>query len=244
MGRHLAGSCAFWRATARNVLLRTGSCESGCTGLNFQRMGITAFAPGIFDQPWDMNTALEWLTLGGNPLGCVPGVPDDVRLDIRRCPANCPANGAYYDAGAEACLACPDGTYAVGIGAAACDTPVPSTSITAIQIPLTTAAAAATPAPPAPACGGGARASVAHGASLCVPPELYPATNVSHCVVDKTWEDVMKLKGVLETGGLAELLVAGEYLGTGDPCRSHATASRPCLLRSLIESLSSSSSSE
>ena len=33
------------------------------------------------------------------------------------------------------------------------------------------------------------------------------------------------------------------YLGTGDPCRFHATASRPYLLRSLIKSLSSSSSS-
>ena len=28
------------------------------------------------------------------------------------------------------------------------------------------------------------------------------------------------------------------HLGTGDPCRSHATASRACLLRSLIKSLS------
>jgi len=33
------------------------------------------------------------------------------------------------------------------------------------------------------------------------------------------------------------------HLGTGDPCRSHATASQPCLLRSLIKSLSFSSSS-
>jgi hypothetical protein len=34
------------------------------------------------------------------------------------------------------------------------------------------------------------------------------------------------------------------HLGTGDPCRFHATASRPYLLRSLIKPLSSSSSSE
>jgi hypothetical protein len=33
------------------------------------------------------------------------------------------------------------------------------------------------------------------------------------------------------------------HLGTGDPCRSHATASRACLLRSLIKPLSSSPSS-
>jgi len=33
------------------------------------------------------------------------------------------------------------------------------------------------------------------------------------------------------------------HLGTGDPCRSHATASWACLLRSLIQPLSSSSSS-
>ena len=84
-----------------------------------------------------------------------------------------------------------------------------------VTAPTTTAAALTTPPPATPpagtACAGDARVFATHGTSLCVPPELYPAPNVSHCVFDTTWEDVRKLKGVLETGGLGDLLVADEW---------------------------------
>ena len=60
-------------------------------------------------------------------------------------------------------------------------------------------------------CDGDARVFSAGGTSLCVPPGLYPAANVSHCVFGQTWEDVRKLKGVVVTGGLGDLLVADEW---------------------------------
>ena len=42
---------------------------------------------------------------------------------------------------------------------------------------------------------------------------------------------------------LVQATAGQDHLGTGDPCRLHATASRACLLRSLIKLLFSSSSS-
>ena len=47
-----------------------------------------------------------------------------------------------------------------------------------------------------------------------MPPKLYklyPADNVSHCIFDKTWGDVGTLKGVLETGGMGDLMTPHEW---------------------------------
>ena len=46
-----------------------------------------------------------------------------------------------------------------------------------------------------------------------------------------------------ESRGLIQTIAGQVHLGTGDPCRFHATASWVCLLRSTIKLLSSSSSS-
>ena len=70
------------------------------------------------------------------------------------------------------------------------------------------------PSPPPPAvttCSGNSRAFEVHGTNLCVPQRIYPASNVSHCVFDKTWSDVNKLKQVMVTGGLGDLLVEDEW---------------------------------
>ena len=45
-----------------------------------------------------------------------------------------------------------------------------------------------------------------------------------------------------ESRGLIQTIAGQVHLGTGDPCRFHATASWVCLLRSTIKPLSSSSS--
>jgi hypothetical protein len=78
------------------------------------------------------------------------------------------------------------------------------------------------PPPSGTTCVGKARAFTVDGTSLCVPPELYPTSNVSHCVFDKSWKDVIKLKGVMETGGLGDLLVEDKWevwvCGAQMPC--------------------------
>ena len=61
---------------------------------------------------------------------------------------------------------------------------------------------------------------------LCVPNELYPAENVSKCVFDMTWEEVSKFKGVVETGGLGEMMKEYEWevwvCGVQLPCAYEA----------------------
>ena len=61
---------------------------------------------------------------------------------------------------------------------------------------------------------------------ICVPHELYPEENASTCVFDKTWQEVRELKGVMETGGLGDLLIEDEWeawvCGAQLPCAIQA----------------------
>jgi hypothetical protein len=61
---------------------------------------------------------------------------------------------------------------------------------------------------------------------ICVPNELYPAENVSNCVFDMTWREVSKFKGVVETGGLGEMMKKYEWevwvCGAQLPCAYEA----------------------
>jgi len=67
-----------------------------------------------------------------------------------------------------------------------------------------------TPAPSIICEGGTALFKVNH-IDLCVPEKFFPPENVSKCVFDKTWPEVNKLKGVMETGGLGDLMTAHEW---------------------------------
>jgi len=91
-----------------------------------------------------------------------------------------------------------------------------------------------------PPCGGGAPGSSQVARVLHVP------SREGHQAQRQGDRDVLSLRR--ERIGIPSLapMLSKVHLGTGDPCRSHATASRcrsrPCLLRSLSKSLSSSSS--
>ena len=141
--------------------------------------------------------ALEWGSTGKTP----------------RCPANCSINTFYYT-DMDVCLACPEGKYTWGVGAVYCsDIETSSWSSTALATTTPSPAATTTPSPPASIiiCEGDAKPFVINSISLCIPPKLYPASNVSRCVFGHTWEDVRELKGVMVTGGLGDLLVADEW---------------------------------
>jgi hypothetical protein len=80
-------------------------------------------------QTFQHNAALEELEIWDNPLGCVPGVPEDVVIDkaainygareTPRCPSDC-TTATYYDDSTDACFPCGAGTFAVGVGAVTC----------------------------------------------------------------------------------------------------------------------------
>jgi len=61
---------------------------------------------------------------------------------------------------------------------------------------------------------------------LCVPNRFFPADNSSKCVFDKTWREVNEFKGVIETGGLGDLMIEGEWeawvCGAQLPCAIQA----------------------
>ena len=44
-----------------------------------------------------------------------------------------------------------------------------------------------------------------------MPPKLYPAENVSHCVFDKTWEDNQANRYIFQTGGLGRKMRGDEW---------------------------------
>ena len=70
-----------------------------------------------------------------------------------------------------------------------------------------------TPSPPSTIiiCEGDTKLFTINGIDLCVPSKLYPTQNVSHCIFDKTWEDVRKLNGVLVTGGMGDFMTPYEW---------------------------------
>ena len=104
------GSCVFWRTAATNVLVRTGSCESDCSYLYLNDKAIAAVAPGVFANL----TGLVDLNIYDNALGCVPGVPDTVQIDLfsspptPRCPANCTV-GTFFVEPDNTCPTAGDG---------------------------------------------------------------------------------------------------------------------------------------
>ena len=68
------------------------------------------------------NIKLEALAMGPNPLGCVVRPASVIHFGtepLPECPDNCTVN-TYYDADANVCLACPDGTFTDGVGAVCC----------------------------------------------------------------------------------------------------------------------------
>ena len=66
---------------------------------------------------------------------------------------------------------------------------------------------------PAIVCEENARAFSANGIPLCVPNDLYPAADVSHCVFDKPWKDVRSgsKRNILQTGALGQRIVEHEW---------------------------------
>ena len=72
----------------------------------------------------------RYLTVGGNPLGCVQGVPDSVThfdtfavyfgyYETARCGDNCTEHTVFVPSDGV-CVQCPDGTHAHGVGALNC----------------------------------------------------------------------------------------------------------------------------
>ena len=75
---------------------------------------------------------------------------------------------------------------------------------------------------PAPFCDGETSPFFLAGDTLCVPNNLYPAANVSHCEFAHTWDDVAENKHLYRTGGLGkedERCVAGVGVHGTSVCR-------------------------
>ena len=53
--------------------------------------------------------------------------------------------------------------------------------------------------------------SVGGTVPLCVSNNIYPSSDVSHCVFDKTWEQLRRMHGLYRTGGLGKLMTLTEY---------------------------------
>ena len=158
---------------------------------------------------WVRNvSSLESLLIFGNPLGCVSGIADDVEIDpyviyygsyeTPRCPENCTIN-TYYDPDNHVCLSCPENTYRNGIGAVN-RTGLPAMPTTTTPTPPTTSSATTTT--PVPLCDGETSPFILTNDTVCVPKNIYPAPNVSHCVFDYMWEEVLENKHLYKTGGL------------------------------------------
>jgi len=66
---------------------------------------------------------------------------------------------------------------------------------------------------PAIVCTENTRAFSVNGIPLCVPNDLYPAADVSHCVFDKPWKDVRggSKRKILQTGALGQRMVEYEW---------------------------------
>ena len=59
---------------------------------------------------------------------------------------------------------------------------------------------------PAPLCDGETSPFKLVEDTLCVPNHLYPASNVSHCVFERTWKDVLDNRHLYKTGGLGKMM--------------------------------------
>ena len=110
-----------------------------------------------------------------------------------------------YERGATSCTTCTDGwtnEHVQHDGSDRCSLP----SSTSIHTRATPWPAPAT-TPPALICEGDTKAFSVNGIDLCVPPELYPAENVSHCVLERTWGHVKENRFnryIFQTGGLGK----------------------------------------
>ena len=203
--------------------------------LHLQRSKIAMLAngtvidmPSLIDLKLDYNEIAElepgwvsnvpnllWIEIFANPLGCLSGIADDVRIDgfalgfgfyeTPLCPENCTIN-TYYDPDNHVCLSCPENTYRDGIGAVDC-TVLPTTTTTT-PTPTTTTSDTITPVP---LCDGATSPFILANDTLCVPNNLYPAPNVAHCVFEHTWRDLRSMQGSFSTGGLGKLVTDFEW---------------------------------
>jgi len=82
--------------------------------------------------------------------------------------------------------------------------PAPTTS----PIPSTTLSATTTPVP---LCDGTTSPFVLAVDTLCVPNNIYPVPNVSHCVFGNTWKDIITMKARFYTGGLGKLMTNDKW---------------------------------
>eukprot|EP00277_Geminigera_cryophila_P043321 CAMPEP_0173082162 /NCGR_PEP_ID=MMETSP1102-20130122/17999_1 /TAXON_ID=49646 /ORGANISM="Geminigera sp., Strain Caron Lab Isolate" /LENGTH=330 /DNA_ID=CAMNT_0013957471 /DNA_START=113 /DNA_END=1102 /DNA_ORIENTATION=- len=80
-------------------------------------------------------------------------------------------------------------------------------TVTTTTVPMTTL----TTTTPSTLCGGDAHVfSVSDDTSVCVPNNIYPSINVSHCVFENTWRDVVRdNRQFFKTGGLGQLMSNG-----------------------------------
>ena len=111
----------------------------------------------------------------------------------------CPVGTFSAFKGATSCTTCTDGWTNEHDGSDRCSLP----SSTSIHTRATPSPAPAT-TPPALVCEGDTKAFSVNGIDLCVPPELYPAENVSHCMLERTWGHVKENRYIFQTGGLGK----------------------------------------
>jgi hypothetical protein len=145
-------------------------------------------------------TSLTQLEIFDNLIGCVHGVSEDAKIDeyalqyglykTPRCLSNCSIN-MFYDMDACACLHCPTGTYTAGVYAVNCTAVAATTTLSVLG----------------PTCYGDMSPFSVGDKTLCVPHQFYPASNVSRCFFDKTWEDLKSMRGLFKTGGLGDLMI-------------------------------------
>ena len=79
-----------------------------------------------------------------------------------------------------------------------------TTTTTTTPMPTTT------PSPSTTICDGNTSPFSVAGTVLCVSNTIYPSSNVSHCVLEKTWKELL-MEGAYHTGGLGELMTVNEY---------------------------------
>ena len=97
----------------------------------------------------------------------------------------------------QACLPCQAGYYCPG-GAAP-----------ALKYPANTFALSAAATNSTILCDGETSPFFLAGDTFCVPNNIYPAPNVSHCVFENTWQDVRKDNYFYRTGGLGKMMRDG-----------------------------------
>ena len=222
--RSASGGCAFWRDDKSNVLHRTGNCAEDCKGPDIwlSPFRIKSFAEDVFRGLPLLGTIslAHGMYTWDEDVGCVP-ISESMRVtdsfgrtvQTPRCPSNC-TPGTYFKADAHVCLLCPEGKYTWGVGAVNCsDIQISSSSSSTSVAPTAPSPFTTTPSPNATIiiCEGDTKLSTVNGIDLCVPLMLYPAENVSHCIFDKTWEDVQANRYIFQTGGLGNKMRGPEW---------------------------------